>query len=75
MKCCSLKTIKVVFRRPHPMGSLLFVIRLPSLGGKSLKYRARMTIINRSNYSYHFLLSFKLSMPIFVCCLVCLFLV
>ena len=75
MKCCSLKTIKVVFRRPHPMGSLLFVIRTPSLGGKSLKYRARVTIITRSNYGYQFLLSFKLSMPIFVCCLVCLFLV
>ena len=53
----------------------IIVIRPPSLGGKSLKYRARMTIINRSNYSYHFLLSFKLSMPIFVRCLVCLFLV
>ena len=51
MKCSSLKPIKVAFRRPRPMGSLLFVIRPPSLGGKSLKYRARMTIINRSNYS------------------------
>ena len=75
MKCCSLKTIQVVFRRPHPMGSLLFVIRPPSLGGKSLKYQSRVTIITRSNYSYQFLLSFQLSMPIFVGCLVCLFLV
>ena len=34
-----------------------------------------MTIINRSNYSYHFLLSFQFCMSLFVCCLVGLFLV
>ena len=61
-----MKTIKVAFPRPHPVGTLLFVIGPPSLGGKSLKYRARVTIINRSNYSYHLLLSSQLSMPIFV---------
>ena len=65
IKCSSMKTIKVAFPRPHPVGTLLFVIRPPSLGSKSLKYRARVTIINRSNY--HFLSPFQLSMPIFVC--------
>ena len=60
-----------------PSGQFLwsFIERPPSLGGKSLKYQSRVTIITRSNYSYHFLLSFQLSMPIFVCWLVCLFLV
>ena len=52
-----------------------FIDRQPSLGGKSLTYPSRVTIITRSNYSYHFPLSFQISMPIFVCCLVCLFLV
>ena len=54
-----MKTIKVAFPRPHPAGTLLFVIGPPSLGGKSLKYRARVTIINRSNYSYHFYYHFN----------------
>ena len=60
-----------------PSGQFLwsFIERPPSLGGKSLKYRSRMTIINRSTHSYHFLLSLQLSMSIFVGCLVCLFLV
>ena len=51
-----------------PSGQFLwsFIERPPSLGGKSLKYRSRVTIITRSNYSYHFLLSFQLSMPILV---------
>ena len=75
MKCSSMKTIKVAFPRPHPVGTLLFVIGPPSLGGKSLTYRARVTIIKRANYSYHFLLLFQLSMSIFVCWLVCLLLV
>ena len=68
MKCSSMKTIKVAFPRPHPLGTLLFVIGPPSLGGESLKYRARVTIINvnRSNYSYYFLLSFQFS-----CLLLC----
>ena len=65
MKCSSMKTIKVAFPRPHPVGTLLFVIGPPSLRSKSLKYQARVTIINRSNY--HFLSPFQLSMPIFVC--------
>ena len=63
MKCSSMKTIKVAFRRPHPVGNfhdLLLHERTPSLGGKSLKYQARLTIITRSNYTYHFLLPFKL---------------
>ena len=50
----------VAFRQPHPVGNfhdLLLHERPPSLGGKSLKYRAWLTIINRSNYTYHFLLS------------------
>ena len=75
MKCSSMKTNKVTFPRPHPVGTLLFVIWPPSLGGKSLTHRARVTIIKRANYSYHFLLPFQLSMPIFVCCFVCLLLI
>ena len=58
-----------------PSGQFLwsFNERPPSVGGKSLKYQSRVTIITRSNYSYHFLLSFQLSMPIFVCWLVVCF--
>ena len=55
MKCSSIKTVKLVaFRRPHPVGNFcdLFFQRQSSLGGKSLKYRASVTIINRSNYTY-----------------------
>ena len=55
MKCSSIKTIEV-----GNFHDLLLHERPPSLGGKSLKYRARLTIINRSNYTYHFLSSFKL---------------
>ena len=75
MKCSPMKTNKVAFPWPHLVGTLLFVIGPPSLGGKSLTYRARVTIIKRENCSYHFLLSFQLSMPTFAFWLVCLLLV
>ena len=77
MKCSSMKTISKSRFDGHTQRVILwyFIERPPSLGGKSLKYRSRVTIITRSNYSYHFLLSLQLSMSIFVGCLVCLFLV
>ena len=70
MKCSSVKTIKVAFPQPHPAGNFYdLLLSGSSVPGEGDNY------ITRSNYSYHFLLSLQLSMPIFSRWLVCLFLV
>ena len=74
MKCSSIKTIKVAFLRPHPVAGVCDLLLSDHLH-QAASLLSTMTIVNRSNYSYHFLLSFQFSMSLFVGCLVCLFLV